>query len=81
MRDFLHAAIDYGDREVDFLKEGYGPSEALDDRFDLRLHLSLVPFRVGILAHTMKTEDDPSVADDVRGLRRTMAWLKGHGAL
>lgn len=78
IRDFLLPAMDYGDVEVAFLREGYGHSEVLDDRFDLRLHLSLVPFRIGVLCHQIETKD-PSASDNIRGLIETIAWLRSHG--
>jgi hypothetical protein len=78
IRDFLQARIDYGEREVALLKEGYGPSRALDDRFELRLHLALVPFLVGVVAYKVMAKG-ASFTDDVRVLRSTVAWLKKQG--
>ena len=78
IRDFLHAWIDYGEREVALLREGYGRSRALDDRFELRLHLALVSFLIGIVAYKVRTKG-ASFTDDVRVLGSTVAWLRKQG--
>lgn len=79
IHDFAIVAMDYGIPEVRLLQEGYGHRDILDDRFDVRLHLHLVPLEIGFLAHVMKT-NQPSVQEHVRGLRRTIAWLRDHGS-
>jgi len=78
IHDFAIVSMEYGLDGVHLLRRGYGHSWALDDCFDLRLHLHLVPLEIGWLAHVVKTSN-PSAQRHVHGLRRTIAWLREHG--
>jgi Ser/Thr protein kinase RdoA (MazF antagonist) len=58
------------------IRDGY--QAPIDDRFDLRLQLQLVPLRMGYLAHCLKEPDHPAISGHIHGLKDTLAWLRAH---